>query len=49
LTLPNGIYSGSTYYASGLRVIGGLLLGEADSLAHYRIAKRGYSNRTTEY
>ena len=45
----NGIYSGSTDNASELRVIGSLLLGEADSLAHYRIAKRGCSNRTTEY
>jgi len=33
--------SGSTDNASGVRVIGSLLLGEADSLAHYRIAKRG--------
>ncbi len=43
------LYSGSTDDASGLRVIGSLLLGEADSLAHYRIANRGCSNRTTEY
>jgi alkylation response protein AidB-like acyl-CoA dehydrogenase len=31
-----------------LRVVGSLLPGEADSLAHYRIAKRGLSG-TTEY
>ena len=43
------LYSGSTDNASGLRVIGSLLLGEADSLAHYRIANRGCSNRTIEY
>jgi len=36
-------YSGSTDNASELRIIGSLLLGEADSLAHYRIANRGCS------
>jgi hypothetical protein len=45
----NGIYSGSSDNASGLRVIGSLLLDKADSFAHYRIVKRGYFNRTTEY
>ena len=43
------LYSGSTDNASGLRVIGSLLLGEADSLAHYQIAKRGEFFGTTEY
>jgi hypothetical protein len=43
------IYSGSTDNASELRVIGSLLLGEADSLAHYRIVNRGCPNRTIEY
>jgi hypothetical protein len=33
------IYSRSTDYASGLRIAGSLLLGEADSFAHCRIAK----------
>ncbi len=36
-------------YASGLWVIGSLLLSEADSLAHYQIAQRGYEHGTTEY
>jgi len=40
-TLFTNIYSGSTDNASELRVIGSLLLDEADSLAHYRIVKRG--------
>jgi len=35
------IYSRTADYASVLRIIGKLLLGEADNLAHYRIAKRG--------
>jgi hypothetical protein len=49
LSVFDDLYSGSTDNASGLRVIGSLLLGEADSLAHYRIANRGCSNRTIEY
>jgi len=35
------IYSGSADYASGLRVIGGLLLGLNGSFAHYRTAHWG--------
>ena len=43
LTLLTNVYSGSTDDASELRVIGSLLLDEADGLAHYRIVKRGCS------
>ena len=49
LTPVTNIYSGSTDDASELRVIGSLLLDEADSLAHYRIVKRGYEHGTIEY
>jgi len=47
LSPPTDVCSGSTDNASVLRVIGSLLLGEAGSLAHYQIAKRGVVFGTT--
>ena len=41
LTLFTNIYSGSTDNASELRVIGSLLLDEADSLAHLSDSQKG--------
>ena len=41
LTPVTNIYSGSTDNASELRVIGSLLLDEADSLAHLSDSQKG--------